>query len=300
MISLRVRVVLALCLTTMSASSAVAEPPKPSTIRVESSRAPRIPLSRPTAAITPDRPNDASDTSPKSLTVGFLFADAGVSNGFRLSNLGGRREVYIPVPQGIELELSELVLVFDDMSAYEARRSLEILANDRSISAIALDGKSTGRTVRISLRSVTARNGFLKLSFVYSGAATQDRCIDVRYIGDSLTVHPESAVEFRIGVTGTPSIAATAALMPQDVAILLSDAQLSASDIATALTLGRSLKATGRHVTFHHGIDELPELARRDDPHAWTRGLVVVGPLARFAGFVDAQITKVASAAGSV
>jgi hypothetical protein len=297
---LPVRVLLALCLMTMSAPSALAEPPKPSTIRIESLRAPRILQSRTTAAIAPEPPSDATDTSSKSLTVGALFADAGFSNGFRFSNLGGRREVYIPVPQGIELELAELVLVFDDMSAYDARRSLEILANDRSISAIALDGKSTGRTVRISLRSATARNGFLKLSFLYSGAATQDRCIDVRYIGDSLTVRPESAVEFRIGLTGTPNIAATAALMPQDVAILLSDAQLSPSDIATALTLGRSLKATGRHVTFHHGVEELPELARQRDPHAWTRGLIVVGPLTRLAGLVDAQITKVASAAGSV
>ncbi len=87
----------------------------------------------------------------------------------------------------------------DDVSAHEAKRSLEILVNDRSAAAIALDGKSMGRQVRVPLRAPRAARGFLKLTFLYSGAATQDRCIDVRYVGDSLTVRPESAVEIEIG-----------------------------------------------------------------------------------------------------
>ncbi len=92
------------------------------------------------------------------------------------------------MPQGIEANLAELVLVLDDVSAHEARRSLEILVNERSVSALALDGKSTGRTIRIPLTNSVVQDGFLKLSFLYSGAATQDRCIDVRYVGDSVTV----------------------------------------------------------------------------------------------------------------
>jgi hypothetical protein len=35
---------------------------------------------------------------PKSLLVDVPFADAGFPDGFRLSNLGGRRALYIPVP----------------------------------------------------------------------------------------------------------------------------------------------------------------------------------------------------------
>ena len=77
------------------------------------------------------------------------FADVGFPNGFRLSNLGGRREVYIPVPQGIELGVADLVLGYDDVSAYDARRSVEILVNDRAVASLILDGKSIGRTVRI-------------------------------------------------------------------------------------------------------------------------------------------------------
>jgi hypothetical protein len=252
-----------------------------------------------TAVVTPIRPSAAPEALSKSLTVGVPLANVGLPNGFRLSNLGGRREVYIPVPQGIELNLAQLVLVYDDVSAHEARRSFEVLVNDRSVSSLALDGKGTTRTVRIPLINAVARDGFLKLSFLYSGAATQDRCIDVRYVGDSMTVRPESAVEFDIGISGAPNIAATAALMPKDVTILLSNPTPPAADIATALTLARSLTATGRQVTFNHGVDKMPALVERENERRWTRGLIVVGDFGQIAGRLDAPVATLAHASGT-
>jgi hypothetical protein len=233
--------------------------------------------------------------SPKSLFVGAPFADTGFPDGFRLSNLGGRREIYIPVPHGVELDLAELVLTYDDVSAHEARRSLEILANDRSVAALALDGKSTGRTAHIPLANVVARDGFLKLSFVYSGAATQDRCIDVRYVGDSLTIRRESTVEFSVGISDAPNIAATMALMPKDVGILLSNASPAPTDIAAALTIARSLTSTGRHVTFYHGKNTMPDLVGYNDRRRWTRGLIVVGTFDRIADRLDTPTANLVS-----
>jgi hypothetical protein len=236
----------------------------------------------------------------KSLLVGVPLADVGQPNGFRLSNLGGRREIYIPVPQGIELNVAQLILAYDDVSAHEARRSLEILVNDRSVFALALDGKGTPHTVRIPLANAAVRDGFLKLSFLYSGAATQDRCIDVRYVGDSITVRPESAVEFEISITGTPNITATAALMPKDVAILLSNLTPPPADIAAALTLARSLAATGRQVTFYHGAATMPSLVERGDKRRWSRGLIVVGAFSQIEAYLDAPVATMVSAVGSV
>jgi hypothetical protein len=295
--SFSVRLLLAASLTAL-VSSAQAQQRRAFATPLEPVRlAPQV---QRTAVVAPVAPQGAlAETPPKSLLVGVPFADVGFPDGFRLSNLGGRREVYIPVPQGIELDLAELVLSYDDVSAHDARRSLEILVNDRSIAALALDGKSTGRTARISLANAVAREGFLKFSFLYSGAATQDRCIDVRYVGDSMTIRAESAVEFEIGISGTPNITATAALMPKDVAILLSNLSPPPADIAAALTLARSLTATGRRVSFYHGMNKIPNLVERDDKRRWTRGLVVVGPFNRVADRLDTPIATVASAPGS-
>jgi cellulose synthase operon protein B len=298
--SLSTRLLLTGFLAAAITSSAQAETRNPAAIRVQ----PLAPIPRPAPATTTiaaiaDARIALPDAPPKSLLVGVRLADVGFSDGFRLTNLGGRREVYIPVPQGIDLNVAQLVLALDDVSAHDARRSLEILVNDRSVSAIALDGKSTGRALRIALANVAARDGFLKLSFVYSGAATQDRCIDVRYVGDSLTVRPESAIEFEIGMAGASNITATTALMPQDVTILLSNPKLAAQDIATALTLARSLAAAGRRVTFHHGVETMPELVSGQDRRKWTRGLIVVGAFDRIAARLDAPAATLASAAGT-
>jgi cellulose synthase operon protein B len=295
--SVSARFLLAASLTAL-ASSAHAQQRRALAAPFEPSRL--APLVQRAAVIAPTPQGAISEAPRKSLLVGVPFADVGFPDGFRFSNLGGRREVYIAVPQGVELNLAELVLAYDDVSAHEARRSLEILVNDRSVAALALDGKSTGRTVRIPLASAAVREGFLKLSFLYSGAATQDRCIDVRYVGDSVTIRAESAVEFEIGTSGTPNITATAALMPKDVAVLLSNLSPPAADIAAALTLARSLAATGRHITFYHGMNTMPNLVERDDNHRWTRGLIVVGGFGQVADRLDDPVATLASAAGSI
>ena len=192
---------------------------------------------------------------------------------------------------------TDLVLAIDDISAYEAKRNLEVQVNDRTVSAIALDGKSRGRTVRIALGKTRAKDGFIKLSFLYSGAASPDRCIDVRYVGDSLTIRPETAVEVDVGTVSALDVSTTAMLMPRDVAVVLPGRNVTESEIATAVTVARSLISGGRQVSFHHGYDSVPELAKRDEAGHWNRGIVLVGPLAEVVSVIDTPLTHVAGPA---
>lgn len=237
-----------------------------------------------------------SPARPGGVLAELTLADIGFINGLRLANLGGRRDLFVPLPQDGEVAASELMLVIDDISAHEARRSVEVQVNDRTMAAIALDGKSRSRTVRIPLGKVRPKDGYLKLSFLYSGAATLDRCIDVRYVGDSLTVRPETAVEVDVGPVGALDVATTAALMPRDVTILLPGRRVTESEIATAVTVARSLIASGRHVSFHQGYDGIADLSKRDESGRWMRGIVLVGPLAEVANVIDAPLAKIAGA----
>ena len=239
-------------------------------------------------------PAKRAERAPSGLLASISLADIGFSSGFRFSNLGGRREIFVPLPQGQDLTASEFRLVLDDVSAHEARRNLEILIDDRSVAALALDGKSPGRVVRLPLAKAKARDGFLKLTFLYSGAATPDRCIDVRSVGDSLTVRPESTIEIEVGAVTPLDVATIAALLPRDVAIILHNRRLSSTDIAAALTVARAMKSSGRRVTFHRGLQSLPDIARRDDSRRFSRGLVVIGTLDDVSGFLDAPVTTIA------
>jgi hypothetical protein len=236
----------------------------------------------------------AAPLPPGSLVSVTTLANLGFADGLRFANLAGRRDVFVPLPQGGDIAASELVFAFDDVSAYEARRNVEVLVNDRSAAAIALDGRGTGRVVRVPLASAKPRDGFLKLSFIYSGAATQDRCIDTRYVGDSLTIRPETAVELEVDFAGAPDVATTAALMPRDVTLAVPRRPLSPAEIAATLTVARALAASGRHVRLHYGTEQLADLLARSDPRRWTHGLVVVAPLDDVSGQLDAPLATLA------
>jgi len=228
------------------------------------------------------------------------LADIGFKNGIRFANLGGQRQIFVPLPQGADLSATELVLALDDMSAHDARRNIEVLVNDRSVAAIPLDGKGNARSVRIPLGKTKARDGFIKLAFVYSGAATQDRCIDVRYVGDSLTLRPDSGLEVEFDPATLQDVATIAALMPREVSVLLPSRQLSAANFATALTVARSLAATGRRATFHSGYIAPPDALDSRGRRQWTRGLIVIGAPGEVTGAVLANsTTQIASVPGA-
>lgn len=228
------------------------------------------------------------------LLTSVMLADLGFSNGFRLANLGERRDVFVSMPEGADITADELTLVFDDMSAYDAHRSLEILVNDRTAASIPLDGHTTGRLVHVRLGDAKPQHGYLRFTFVYSGAATKDRCIDVRYVGDSLTIRPETAVAVNVDFPGHLDVGTTTALLPRQVMVALPNRALTSSEIATALTLARSLTASGRRVAFQLGFDGLRGPPKPDAPRQWDRGLILIGSLDDVSGVLDAPLERVA------
>jgi hypothetical protein len=245
------------------------------------------PPARPMVQVAP------APTRPLDLFATVSLADIGFTDGFRFGNLGGRREVFVPLPQGSEAMADEFVLVLDDVSAYDARRNLIVMINDR-VTSIGLDGHSTARAVRIPLPKVKTKDGFLKLTFIYSGAATQDRCIDVRSVGDSLIIRPESSVEVDVGPTNALDIPTTIALMPHEVAILLPKRRLSPTEIATAMTVARALAASGHRTSFVQGAGALPEISRTGETRRWTKGLVMIGQIDDVTASIDAPLATVA------
>jgi hypothetical protein len=66
------------------------------------------------------------------------------------------------------------------------------------------------------------------------------------------------------------------------------------SEIATSITIARSLISTGRRVSFHHGFEAAAELAKHDGAGRWKRGVVLVGPFAETANVIDPPLVRVA------
>src|SRR4051812_33309283 len=67
------------------------------------------------AAIVPPAALQVEAPKPSgSLVASITLADFGFVSGFRLSKLGGREEIFLPLPPGAELTASELLLSLDD------------------------------------------------------------------------------------------------------------------------------------------------------------------------------------------
>jgi cellulose synthase operon protein B len=235
----------------------------------------------------------ASAPKQNGLTAAITLADIGFVNGLHFSDLGGHHELYVPLPDDADVSARDLVLVFDDFAAND-KRNLIVQINDRTVAAIALDGNGRDRTLQLPLGGARPKDGYLKLAFFYSGAATPDHCIDVRYVGDSVTIRPQTAVEIDVAEAGSLDVATTAELMPRDVAVVLPARRLAETEMATAITVARALISSGRRVSFYDGYNSVADLAKRDDSGRWTRGIILVGPLADAEGVIDSPIATVA------
>lgn len=249
---------------------------------------------RPTRAAAPAMPAPVaapSESAPAPISGAITLADLGMSEGLQFGELEGRRDVFVPVPQTGGVAFTAFVLIFDDVSAHDARRSLQIAVDGEVMAALPLDGHGKGRSVRMPLPPLAARDGFIKLTFIYSGAATEDRCVDGRSVGDSLLIRPESAIAFALPATAPLEVAGTLALMPRDVIVALPQRVISTSEMATALTAARSLAAGGRRVRFEQRTDALASLDSQNEMHRWSRGLVLVGPSADFSAIQKSETT---------
>jgi hypothetical protein len=233
----------------------------------------------------------------KTLTADIALSDIGFNAGIRFANLGGRREIFVPLPQDEALSATALTLSFDDVSAYEAKRSLEVIVNDRTVAALALNGSGTGRSLRIPLGNIGARDGFLKLAFVYAGAASQDRCIDVRYVGDSLTIRPETAIAVEFDPLALREVTTIAVLFPRNVSVLLSNRKASPTEIAAGLTVARALAFSGRKAHFRATPIEAAARVDQDGRRHWQNGTIIVGPVSE-AGTVGSGATAAGSVTG--
>jgi hypothetical protein len=233
--------------------------------------------SRLAAATNPLKRTVATPDAAKTFVASIALADIGFKNGIRLANLGARHEIYVPLPENPDLKVTDLTLHYDDLTAFKARRHLEVLVNDRTVAAVPLTGSGSNRTMRIPLDGAVSHDGFLKISFLYSGAASPDRCIDVRYVGDSLTIRPQTAIDFAFNAASMNDVAAIAALMPRQVSVLLPERTLSASEMAAALTVARALTATGRHADFRTGSEIESAQADADGQLRWSLGTIVIG-----------------------
>ncbi|HEX8806487.1 MAG TPA: hypothetical protein VF741_06040 [Candidatus Aquilonibacter sp.] len=119
--------------------------------------------------------------------------------------------------------------------------------------------------IDIPLRSDAVRNGFVNVRFDYSGAITDNRCIDQRISGAFLSIDASGGLAETVAASSLRTVSALLAVMPRQADIVV-PASPSQAQAAAALTV-----AAG---------DPQARIVRAPTPLAggnWQRGRIVIG-----------------------
>ncbi|WP_239805445.1 hypothetical protein [Croceicoccus hydrothermalis] len=193
------------------------------------------------SAPSPQRAMAASSPSQMEGSVSRFIAlsELGLGEGFEMDGLSGTRELYFPIPAGLDVGDMRLRLPYRSNAAFDSRRAvaIEIGGRTRFVTALS-DGYSEG-VIDIPLTPDMIEGGFLAARIVYSGAITEDRCVDQRVSGAYLAFDGTGGLSASFGRGGLSDIGVLAAAMPRAVNIVLPpDPRPAEAAAALSLLLG--------------------------------------------------------------
>ncbi len=171
--------------------------------------------------------------------IGTIFrsietSERGFTDGWSFSRLTGEAEVYFPVSDA--LISAELVLDIAQSKVRDSQRSLRILAGDVVIYATDPDLLGTRDQLRIPIDPTMAEGDFLRIRVQYSGALSDDICVDERASGDFFRILPSSRLLMDMDEEALVRTEEVLRLQPEPMTVLLSEkAEYPANVLAAAL-----------------------------------------------------------------
>ena len=179
---------------------------------------------------------EAAAVSFAPVTRVITLDELGFDNGFEIEGLSGGRTLYFPVPAGVGVDDLRLTLPYRADSSFGSRRSIAIEIGGRTQYTAALpEGLSEG-VIDIPVDPALAQDGFLATRIVYSGAITEDRCVDQRLSGAYLAFAGEGGLRARLQGPSLGRVSTVASVMPAALDLSL-PSQASEAQLAAALTL---------------------------------------------------------------
>ena len=174
--------------------------------------------------------------STEAVTRVITLKERGFPDGFEIAGLSGSREIYFPIPADAGAQNLRLVLPYRTDSSFNSRRALSIEVGGKTLYTTALpDGFSEG-VIDVPINASLIEQGFLAARIVYSGAITEDRCVDQRLSAAYLSFAGSGGLRAQLDGASLTRVASLAAAMPTAIDVDL-PAGASAAQTAAALTL---------------------------------------------------------------
>ncbi|MBK5951720.1 hypothetical protein CCR93_19910 [Rhodobium orientis] len=167
------------------------------------------------------------------------LSELGFANGVEMTGLSGIRDLYFPIARPSTVETLRLLLPYRSAAAFDSLRYVKVSIADQPRLTRPLDSGEQSGEIEIPIDQDDVQNGFVHIRIEYSGAMTEDRCVDQRVSGAYLSLSPLGGVIATLRRDALTSVADVAAMMPRSLEIVIpttpSEAQAAA---ALALVAG--------------------------------------------------------------
>ncbi|MCA0961754.1 cellulose biosynthesis cyclic di-GMP-binding regulatory protein BcsB [Salipiger bermudensis] len=149
------------------------------------------------------------------------FDEIGFNAGIEFRQLSGDATFFLPAARAEAIEGAMLRIELEHGESLETERFLSVSLADRVVKVASLEGSSGRMTVEVPVPEGAITGGFLKVTLSYSGAHSEQLCIDERASGDFVYIRPSSALELYVRGGALDSPLDVARLMPRNKRLVL-------------------------------------------------------------------------------
>jgi hypothetical protein len=223
---------------TLRPAQQVTTPPAPATTNVF----------RPVDPANPGAPAAAAQANagvwvPRTVT----FADLGFTEPVVLGYPDTIKEIYLPVPPGIDLSGGQLQLDASYVRADGGRTTLIYAIDGAPVVANGLTGDRGDASATIPVDGKPRPSGFVRLNVDWRTAvARENTCADARTPGNILRIEPTSKFVFKYDGSAIRDLSTAWSALPATPTILIASNKLPAESYDAAWRVGVALERAGK------------------------------------------------------
>ena len=180
---------------------------------------------------------------PRTIT----FKDLGFTDPVVLGYPDTIKEIYLPVPPGVNLANATLQLDASYVRADGGRTTLIYAIDGSPVMAKAFAAERGDASATLTIDGKPRPSGFVRLNIDWRTAvARENTCADARTPGNLVRIEPTSKFVFRFNGSEVRDLTSAWAAMPSTPTILIAGNQLSAEAYDTAWRVGVALERAGK------------------------------------------------------
>ena len=181
-------------------------------------------------------------------TAQVRLEDLGWHDGFLLEGASGARDLYLPIPQGVDARGAQVVLDvhYGDSLIGESTVMLSVNGAPRRTLTRAQAGPAGVTQARLPLTAHDLKRDFVHVRFDYTQLADRDICFSEALAGAWTRIEPGSGLALVTADAAPTSVRGAWSLLPRDVVIGADFASLDADAFQALFRLASLVKAEGR------------------------------------------------------